>query len=184
AFTSIAGLLIHAACDGIAMGASAASRDEGLKLVVVGAILLHKAPAAFGLCTLLISRGLSRTDIRKAMGIFSLATPVGALGTYFLLSIALGGTPASDSDSGSGSGSSAEAGSSAISPSHVGTALTFSAGSFIYVALDAVHELASSSSDYERGPDGRHIAKMTLGRTGRIATLLAGAVLPKTLQIV
>lgn len=79
AFTSIAGLIIHAACDGIAMGASSASKDEGLKLVVVGAIMIHKAPAAFGLCSLLLSQRLSRSDIRRAMGIFSLATPLGAL---------------------------------------------------------------------------------------------------------
>lgn len=111
AFTSVIGLVIHAACDGIAMGASSASHDEGLKLVVVAAIMIHKAvsiafqalatvsnqlgrlahsifnrtfttdlqPAAFGLCTLLLSQRLSRNDVRKAMAIFSLATPVGAL---------------------------------------------------------------------------------------------------------
>lgn len=61
------------------MGASSASKDEGLKLVVVGAIMIHKAPAAFGLCTLLLSQRLTKADIRRVMGVFSLATPVGAI---------------------------------------------------------------------------------------------------------
>lgn len=174
AFTSIAGLLIHAACDGIAMGASAASQDQGLKLVVLGAIMIHKAPAAFGLCTLLMSQRLARSDIKRAMGIFSLATPVGTLVTYLLLSIFLNGEETQ-------SGASAQQ-QPVVSPRHVGTALSFSAGSFLYVALDAVHELASSSSDYKMDAHGVQLPKQTLGRTGRIATLLFGATIPKVLQ--
>ncbi|CAO1622726.1 unnamed protein product [Parajaminaea phylloscopi] len=180
AFTSVAGLLIHAACDGIAMGASAASQDQGLKLVVLGAIMIHKAPAAFGLCTLLVSQRLSRPDIKKAMALFALATPIGTLATYFLLSIFLG----SDDGTGAGPGGIVTHAEPAVSSTHVGAALTFSAGSFLYVALDAVHELASSSSDYEMDPHGNQLPKQTLGRVGRIAILLIGAMIPKTLQTV
>lgn len=36
-------------------------------------------PASFGLCTLLMGQKLARSDIRKAIGIFSLATPFGAI---------------------------------------------------------------------------------------------------------
>jgi zinc transporter 9 len=43
AFASIIGLVIHAAADGIAMGASAGSGDESLKLIVLFAIMIHKA---------------------------------------------------------------------------------------------------------------------------------------------
>lgn len=43
AFASIAGLVIHAVADGIAMGASAGSGDESLKLIVFFAIMIHKA---------------------------------------------------------------------------------------------------------------------------------------------
>jgi zinc transporter 9 len=43
AFASIAGLVIHAGADGIAMGASAGSGDERLKLIVLFAIMIHKA---------------------------------------------------------------------------------------------------------------------------------------------
>lgn len=214
AFTSVAGLVIHAACDGIAMGASSASQDEGLKLVVVAAIMIHKAPAAFGLCTLLLSRRLSRNDVRRAMAIFSLATPIGALLTYFALSTLLN----------SATSAAGALSAPAVSPSEVGSALTFSAGSFIYVALHAVHELASPASDYElemttsepahtRMPttdehhstrahhhhqgstdDNAHshsrehthtvIPKQTLGRFGRIVVLLVGAVLPRGLQLI
>lgn len=47
AFASIAGLVIHAAADGIAMGASAGSGDESLKLIVLFAIMIHKAVSTF-----------------------------------------------------------------------------------------------------------------------------------------
>lgn len=180
AFTSIAGLLIHAACDGIAMGASAASQDQGLKLVVLGAIMIHKAPAAFGLCTLLLSQRLSRVDIKKTIAIFSLATPFGTLITYLLLSLLMAGDAArSDADIADGWRSTEPA----VSSSHVGIALSFSAGSFLYVALDAVRELASSSSDYEVDAQGIQLPKQVLYRTGRIVTLLVGAIIPKGLQL-
>ena len=54
AFASIAGLVIHAAADGIAMGASAGSGDDSLKLIVLFAIMIHKA----------VSRGQSRGEHR------------------------------------------------------------------------------------------------------------------------
>lgn len=146
AFTSVAGLVIHAACDGIAMGASLASHDEGLKIVVVAAIMIHKAPAAFGLCTLLVSRRLSRNDVRKAMIIFSLSTPIGALLTYFTMSTLLESAVSATATDATPTSTPTPR---AVSASNVGSALTFSAGSFIYVALHAVHELASPASDYE-----------------------------------
>jgi hypothetical protein len=85
----------------------------------------------------------------------------------------------------------------AISSSHIGVALTFSAGTFIYVAMHAVQELASASADIdESDADSRTAAhhhhhhhssspaeaKQILGRTGRVAVFLLGTVLPKTLQ--
>jgi hypothetical protein len=50
AFASVAGLVIHAAADGIAMGASARSDDESLKIVVWLAIMIHKAVSRLLLC--------------------------------------------------------------------------------------------------------------------------------------
>jgi solute carrier family 39 (zinc transporter), member 9 len=164
-------------------------------------------PASFGLCTLLMGRRLHKRDIRKAILIFSMSTPVGAILSeccrfetmqpctalltssmsffadklaYLFLSVIL------TSDSGDN-----------ISPSHIGIALTFSAGTFIFVAMHAVQELASASADIDEGErdsgnalhlhhQHRHPSsadpKQILGRTGRVAVFLLGTILPKTLQ--
>lgn len=85
------GLVIHAAADGIAMGASATTSDMKLGLIIFIAIMFHKAPAAFGLTSLLLKQGLSKRAARGHLIAFSLAAPVGAIGTFLILSI-LGGS--------------------------------------------------------------------------------------------
>lgn len=85
------GLVIHAAADGIAMGASATTSDMKLGLIIFIAIMFHKAPAAFGLTSLLLKQGLSKRAARGHLIAFSLAAPVGAIGTYLILSILGGG---------------------------------------------------------------------------------------------
>lgn len=189
AFASIAGLIIHAAADGIAMGASAGSDDDSLKLVVLLAIMIHKAPAAFGLCTLLMGQRLHKSQIRKAIAIFSLSTPIGAIFTYLFLSLVLKSGP----------------GSNGIGSEHIGGALTFSAGTFMFVAMHAVQELTSAAADidleasthhhhhghahhYEGVSTSSHGApaeappRQILGRTGRVSCFLLGTILPKILQ--
>ena len=52
--------------------------------------MIHKAPAAFGLTSVLLKQGLSKRAARGHLIIFSLAAPVGALGTWVLVSL-LGG---------------------------------------------------------------------------------------------
>merc|ERR1712093_528959 len=84
------GLVIHAAADGIAMGASATSSNTKLGFIIFVAIMIHKAPAAFGLTSVLLKQGLSKRAARGHLIIFSLAAPVGALGTWVLVSL-LGG---------------------------------------------------------------------------------------------
>jgi zinc transporter 9 len=84
------GLVIHAAADGIAMGASASSSSTKLGFIVFIAILVHKAPAAFGLTSVLLKQGLSKRAARSHLIIFSLASPLGALTTWLLINI-LGG---------------------------------------------------------------------------------------------
>lgn len=81
------GLVIHAAADGIAMGASATTADMKLGLIIFVAIMLHKAPAAFGLTSVLLKQGLSKRAARGHLIVFSLAAPFGALGTYMLISL-------------------------------------------------------------------------------------------------
>lgn len=85
------GLVIHAAADGIAMGASATTSDMKLGIIIFVAIMFHKAPAAFGLTSLLLRQGLSKRAARGHLIAFSMAAPFGALGTYILISILGGG---------------------------------------------------------------------------------------------
>lgn len=84
------GLVIHAAADGIAMGASATSSNMRLGFVIFIAIMIHKAPAAFGLTSVLLKQGLSKRAARGHLVIFSLAAPVGALTTWLFITL-LGG---------------------------------------------------------------------------------------------
>ena len=84
------GLVIHAAADGIAMGASSTASDMKLGFIIFIAIMIHKAPAAFGLTSVLLTQGVSKRAARGHLIVFSLAAPVGALATYVLVGL-LGG---------------------------------------------------------------------------------------------
>ena len=85
------GLVIHATADGIAMGASASSSNTKLGFIIFIAIMIHKAPAAFGLTSVLLKQGLSKRAARGHLIIFSLAAPFGALTTWLLVNILGGG---------------------------------------------------------------------------------------------
>jgi zinc transporter 9 len=81
------GLVIHAAADGIALGASSSVANSSLGFVIFLAIMIHKAPAAFGLTSVLLKQGLSKRQTRGHLLIFSLAAPTGALGTWIMITI-------------------------------------------------------------------------------------------------
>ena len=83
------GLVIHAAADGIALGAS--STQPSLSFIIFLAIMVHKAPAAFGLTSVLLKQGLGKRAARAHLLIFSLAAPIGALGTWIVVRILGGG---------------------------------------------------------------------------------------------
>lgn len=85
------GLVIHAAADGIAMGASSTTSDQKLGLIIFVAIMIHKAPAAFGLTSVLLKQGLSKRAARTHLVVFSLAAPVGAVATWLLITVLGGG---------------------------------------------------------------------------------------------
>lgn len=85
------GLVIHAAADGIAMGASSTASDTQLGFIVFVAIMIHKAPASFGLTSVLLKQGLSKRAARAHLMVFSLAAPAGALTTWLLITILGGG---------------------------------------------------------------------------------------------
>ncbi|KAI3336575.1 Zinc/iron permease [Xylariaceae sp. AK1471] len=130
------GLVIHAAADGIAMGASVSSADKKLGLIVFIAIMVHKAPAAFGLTSVLLKQGLSKRAARGHLIVFSLASPVGAWLTFILVSF-LGGS-----------------GQGEVSQWWTGMLLLFSAGTFLYVAMHAMQEGESPSHDVGSGANG------------------------------
>ena len=88
-FSTTLGLVIHSAADGIALGAS--STQPSLSFIIFFAILVHKAPAAFGLTSVLLKQGLSKRQARVHLAAFSLAAPTGAIFTWFVSRI-LGGS--------------------------------------------------------------------------------------------
>jgi zinc transporter 9 len=83
------GLVIHSFADGIALGASSADTEtqSTLGLIVFLAILVHKAPAAFGLTSILLKQGLGKRAARAHLLLFSLAAPLGAIVTWTLVNL-------------------------------------------------------------------------------------------------
>jgi zinc transporter ZupT len=57
------GLLVHAATDGIAMGAASKEDSRNLELFIFFALMLHKAPAAFALTSWLQHQGHQRRTV-------------------------------------------------------------------------------------------------------------------------
>ncbi|KAG0208713.1 hypothetical protein BGX28_000411 [Mortierella sp. GBA30] len=154
------GLVVHAAADGIALGASA-SRPE-LRLIVFLAIMLHKAPAAFGLSTVLLQHGFSRRQTRQQVAIFSLAAPVGAILTYIFIQL---------------SGHREEA------SLHwwTGMLLLFSGGTFLYVAMHVMSEMNNterSSSGYSVGSSGEKGLSVV-----EVLCVIGGMIVPLILSV-
>ncbi|KAG5452950.1 Zinc transporter ZIP9 [Clonorchis sinensis] len=118
--TATLGLVVHSFADGLALGAAFASEQVRLELVLFLAIILHKIPAAFGLCCYLIHEGFSRDTIRIHLIIFAAASPLAALLTYVCLA-----WPAVDQ----------VASQAAIK---TGFALLLSGGTFLYVAASHI----------------------------------------------
>lgn len=88
-FSTTLGLVIHSAADGIALGATSA--QPSLSLIIFVAIMVHKAPAAFGLTSTLLRQGLGKRPARVHLLVFSLAAPIGAICTWLVVHILGGG---------------------------------------------------------------------------------------------
>lgn len=135
--TATLGLVIHAAADGVALGAAVVSSQVSVQVVVFFAVILHKAPAAFGLVSFLMHAGMERKTIQKHLLVFSAAAPLLAISTFFILS--------------------ATNGSSQNRLSVTGIGMLFSGGTFLYVAT--VHILPEiSSRGQQRSSYGHHHA--------------------------
>ncbi|XP_071962312.1 zinc transporter ZIP9-like [Antedon mediterranea] len=130
--TATLGLVVHAAADGIAMGAAASTSRVDVETIVFIAIMLHKAPAAFGLVSFLMHEKVDRSRIRKHLFVFAIAAPFTTIVTYFGLSQ-----------------TSKEALSSINA---TGIAMLFSAGTFLYVAtVHVLPEIANLGHSHSHG---------------------------------
>ncbi len=148
--TATIGILVHSAIDGLALGAISVSDNSSLELVVFFAIILHKAPAAFGLTSFLMHQGRSSGEVRKHLLWFSLAAPLTALSTYigfFYLNVALASAGAARLSASSHEGQAL-----------LGLCLVFSAGTFLFtIAVHILPEIrprTASSSTHGSGGGG------------------------------
>lgn len=110
--SAFVGLVVHAAVDGVALGAAVAEGDASLGLLVFMAIMLHKAPSSFGLAAYLLHNGYTRAQVQARLAGFSASAPTGALVTYWAL----------------------QAGLLAYTRYSLALCLLFSGGTFLYVA--------------------------------------------------
>ena len=87
--SALVGMIVHAAVDGVALGAAVREGDGALSMLVFFAIMLHKAPSSFGLASYFLHHGITPEGVKKRMLIFSSAAPLGAFLTYTVLSMSL-----------------------------------------------------------------------------------------------
>ncbi|KAI4116820.1 MAG: hypothetical protein LQ345_002819 [Seirophora villosa] len=174
-FSTTLGLVIHAAADGIALGASHSSGGStSLGFIIFLAIMIHKAPAAFGLTSVLLKQGLGKRAARAHLVVFSLAAPAGAVGTWVVVR-ALGG-------GGGGGGGGGAAGGESHTTWWTGVLLLFSGGTFLYVAMHTMQEVDTGSAPDESGGigngflDGGHRRDSRPAKEGRSSKLVAAAV--------
>tara|TARA_B110000438_G_C15818562_1_gene653144 strand:- start:2296 stop:3411 length:1116 start_codon:yes stop_codon:yes gene_type:complete len=102
------GLTLHAATDGVAIGAASATGDFALSMTVLLAVLIHKGPAAFSLGVFSMHEREERKDSIRDVAIFALSTPI----MIIISGLALEG----------------------LETHMIGLAMLFSAGTFLYVA--------------------------------------------------
>lgn len=158
--TTTLGLVVHAAADGVALGAAASTSQTSVQLIVFVAIMLHKAPAAFGLVSFLMHAGLERNRIRKHLLVFALAAPVLAMLTFLGLS---------------------QSSKEALSDINAtGVAMLFSAGTFLYVAtVHVLPEVGGGGHSHAPagGNGGKGLSKVEVG------ALVLGCLIPLVLSV-
>ncbi|ODQ67796.1 hypothetical protein NADFUDRAFT_39212 [Nadsonia fulvescens var. elongata DSM 6958] len=140
------GLVIHAIADGIALGSAVASDNAALETVVFFAIIIHKAPASFGLSAVLLrDANLTVNQVKARLVTFAAAAPVGAILTYIMILFL------SKVDGG---------GATIASPLAIqywtGVLLLFSGGTFLYVSVHVMQEIQSNQSSDSNEVIGGH----------------------------
>jgi len=81
----VLGLSLHSAADGLAIGSAAAGTSEAVTALVALAVLIHKVPAAFSLGVFSMHERENKNDSIRDIVIFSLATPVMILVSFYTL---------------------------------------------------------------------------------------------------
>mgnify|MGYP004707253079 FL=1 len=108
------GLTIHAAADGVALGATSGASSTNLGMLVFLSIIIHKAPAAFSLTSILLTNdGYTLSHVKRDIVMFSLAGPLTAIFLSMIIDLFSFTTD------------------STVFP---GFCLAFSGGTFVYVA--------------------------------------------------
>lgn len=154
------GLVVHAAADGIALGASA--RHPHLSFVIFFAIMIHKAPSAFALTTVLMNEGFMRARIRRHLFVFSIAAPIGAILTYAALIF------------------SGDASDESMAW-WTGMLLIFSGGTFLYVAMHVLEEVKNHAG--KKNHNHRHADPQDKMSRSEVACVLIGMFIPAVLNI-
>ena len=117
----VLGLSLHSAADGLAIGSAAAGSSEAVTALVALAVLIHKVPAAFSLGVFSLHEREDRNDSIRDVVLFSIATPVMIVISFFALQ---------DFDE-----------------QMIALAMLFSGGTFLYVAtvdtLPDIHNVVS-----------------------------------------
>jgi zinc transporter 9 len=135
--------------------------------------MVHKAPAAFGLTSVLLKQGLSKRSARSHLLLFSLAAPAGALLTW-VSAHAMGIDRMGNAEN---------------TAWWTGMLLLFSGGTFLYVAMRTMQDSGPGDESHLAGLangsiDGRESLKGEQGYS--IKDLLAavfGMILPLFLQV-
>lgn len=124
AWVVVVGLTLHAAMDGVALGASLAGGSVALTISLVIAVSMHKVPAAFSMTTFSRHEGVPERRMIIDLIAFSLATPVALIVVASLLHD--------------------------IGDQWIGLALLVSGGTFLYIATVDVLPRAHAHSNGKR----------------------------------
>ena len=120
----VLGLSLHSAADGLAIGSAAAGSTEAVTALVALAVLIHKVPAAFSLGVFSLHEREDRNDSIRDVVLFSIATPVMIVISFFALQ---------DFDE-----------------QMIALAMLFSGGTFLYVAtVDTLPDIHNAVSGRE-----------------------------------
>ncbi|KAJ2761151.1 hypothetical protein H4S06_001357 [Coemansia sp. BCRC 34490] len=177
--STLLGILVHSCADGLALGAAVAAAaaseasapraggggSSSLEIIVFFALLLHKAPAAFGLITTLKQQGFAHYKLSVWLTMFAASAPLAALATFAVFLLAAPSSPSP--------GAAKEA---AVQP-WTGVVMLFSAGTFMYVAM--AHTLTEAVAQ-ARALRAKAAGNARMARLAflDIAVLLLGIILP------